>query len=78
MNDNYNEITDLGLAASLTASGFVVKRINKTNPQRVVFCFENTPDLQRQIELFWADELFLPSSTVLDHVRKLKSRIHSK
>jgi hypothetical protein len=75
--DDYNEITDLGLAASLTASGFVVDRIDRRNPRRVVFVFPKTPDVQEHIELFWANKLLLPASVLLEHVRQLKSRIYS-
>lgn len=75
--ENYNEITDLGLAASLTASGFVVDRIDRRNPRRVVFVFPKTPEVERQIELFWANKLLLPASVLLEHVRQLKSRIYS-
>lgn len=77
MSENYNEITDLGLAASLTASGFVVTRIDRTNPRRVVFCFPKNPDVDKQIELFWSKKLLLPASVLLEHVRQLKSRIYS-
>jgi hypothetical protein len=78
MNENYNEVTDLGLAASLTASGLIVKRIDRTNPRRVVFCFEDSPKLREHIELYWSNELLIPASTLLEHVRQLKSRIYSR
>lgn len=77
MSENYNEIKDLGLAASLTASGFVISRVDRTNPHRVVFCFAKSPDVDRHIELFWSNKLLLPASVLLEHVRQLKSRIYS-
>jgi hypothetical protein len=77
MNDNYNEVSDLGLAASLAASGFVVARINKNNPRRVVFVFEKSHELQRSIELFWSNKLLLPATVLLENVRQLKARIYS-
>lgn len=76
MHNNYNEVSDLGLAASLSASDFVIVSVDKSNPRRVVFVFENTPELERAIELFWANKLLLPASILLDHMRKLKNRIY--
>ena len=75
--DNYNEITDLGLAASLTASGFVVIKVDKSNPRRVVFVFEKSPELEDKIELFWSNNLLLPATILLENIRQLKSRIYS-
>lgn len=74
---NYNEITDLGLAASLTASGFFVFNVDKSNPRRVVFVFEKSPELYEHINLYWSNKLLLPAAVLLEHVRQLKSRIYS-
>jgi len=77
MNQNYNEVSDLGLAASLSAAGFAIARVDKTNPRRAVFVFKDSPNLRSTIELFWSGELRLPASTLLESIRKLKSRIYS-
>lgn len=77
MNDNYNEVSDLGLAASLTASGFVVIEVDRSNPRRVVFVFDKSPELQHLVDLFWSNKLLLPASVLLEHIRQLKSRIYS-
>lgn len=74
---NYNETSDLGLAASLSASGFVVVRVDKQDPRRAVFVFERSPELQQYIERYWADSLLLPATLLLEHIRKLKTRIYS-
>lgn len=77
MNRDYNEVVDLGLAASLTASGFVVTRIDRANPRRVVFIFEPSPQLRDCIERFWSNQLLLPATVLLEHIRMLKTRIYS-
>jgi hypothetical protein len=76
MNNNYNEVSDLGLAASLSASGFVIVNVDKSNPRRVVFVFDKSAELEETVELFWANKLLLPATTLLDHMRKLKTRIY--
>lgn len=74
---NYETTADLGLAASLVASGFTVVKIDRSDPRRVVFAFQNNPELQEHISRFWADELLIPAGLLLDCVRKLKARIYS-
>lgn len=76
MNNDYNEITDLGLAASLTASGFVVVDVDKANPRRVVFIFDKSPELESSVRQFWSNELLLPATLLLEHMRYLKARIY--
>ena len=76
-NDNQYETSDLGLTASLTASGYIVADIDKSNPRRVVFLFDNTPELQKTIEQFWSQDLKLPASVLLEHIRLLKARIYN-
>lgn len=76
MSNDYNEVSDLGLAASLSASGFVIVSVDKSNPRRVVFIFDKTPEVEYAIEQFWSNTLLLPASTLLDHMRKLKTRIY--
>ncbi len=76
MNDDYYNTTDLGLTASLTASGFVIADIDKSNPRRVVFLFHNTTELQEMVDQFWSHQLKLPAAVLLEHIRILKSRIY--
>jgi hypothetical protein len=73
---NTNEISDLGLAASLSASGFAIARIDKSNPRRVVFVFDDTEALRQKVSEYWANELLLPAAVLLSHVRLLKARIY--
>lgn len=79
MQRNYDEIrvTDIGLAASLTAKGFVVSDLDKSNPRRVVFIYRQSPELHASVNQFWSNQLLLPASVLLEHIRQLKSRIYS-
>jgi hypothetical protein len=74
--NNYNEVSDLGLAASLAASGFVVDRVDKSNPRRVIFIFEASDALKDCVDLFWAGKLLLSATTLLEQIRLLKARIY--
>ena len=77
MTTDYYKTTDLGLTASLTASGFIIAYIDKSNPRRVVFLFDDTPELQEMVNRFWSLELKLPAAVLLEHIKLLKSRIYS-
>ena len=70
-------VSDLGLAASLTASGFVVARVDKQNPRRVLFVFDQSPELSRCIDRFWKGQLLLSATVLLENIRQLKTRIYS-
>ncbi len=74
----YFQTSDMGLAATLSASGFKLARINKDNPRRVVFLFINTPELKKQVEKFWASELKLSATILLEHIRLIKARIYGE
>lgn len=74
---DYEKTADMGLAASLVASGFTVVDVDRSDPRRVVFVFINNPELQEHISRYWSDELLLPASLLLDSIRKLKARIYS-
>ncbi len=75
---NYETTTDLGLAATLVASGFNIVSVDRTDPRRVVFAFQDTSELQEHITRFWSDDLLIPAGLLLDTVRKLKARIYSQ
>jgi len=76
MSDENYKTSDLGLSATLTAIGFPVKSIDKTNPRRVVFLFENSPELQTKVNEFWSQDLLLPAAVLLENIRMLKARIY--
>ena len=71
------ETSDLGLAATLSASGCAVIGINKTDPKRVGFLFADCPKLQSLVQQFWVGELKLSATVLLEHIRQLKNRIYS-
>jgi hypothetical protein len=77
MTKDYYETTDLGLAASLCCVGYRVVDVDKSNPKRVVFCFENNFELKTKVSEFWDNSLLIPASTLLENIRLLKSRIYA-
>lgn len=76
MEQKYTEISDLGLAAALVTSGFSVVELNRDNPRRTMFVFENSNSLDSCVDAYWSGELVLSAIRLLDQQKQLKSRIY--
>lgn len=70
--------TDLGLAASLVSHGFFLNHLDKSNPQKVEFCFERVSQLDQAIQLYWANQLTVPALAYFNALKMLKNRIYSE
>lgn len=77
MDNRQEQVSDLGLAASLCATGFTVTRVDKTNPKRVVFCFAPSGELNHAIQAYWSRELSVPAMALMENIKALKARIYS-
>jgi hypothetical protein len=74
MNDH--KITDTFLAATLVALGFKVLLINRDNPQRCVFLFENTAEINLAIQNYLLGQLTVNPTTLLQAYKYVLSQIH--
>ena len=69
--------SDFGLAAALVALGFQIYSTDKSNPRRVVFCFQSSDNLSVLVEKFWNNELTVDAREYFESQKMLKSRIYS-
>lgn len=70
--------SDLGLAAFLVASGCQIKELDRTNPRRVDFVFERTPQLESLAEKYWSNQsVHLVPQYYWLAIKSLKARVHS-
>lgn len=77
-NTNYEyETSDLGLATALIAAGLELVRIEKNNPRRATFVFDNSEQLHTHEREYWADELFVSALKYSDTLKRLKARLYS-
>lgn len=76
MNDYY-ETTDLGLAAALTAAGFMLADVDKTEPRRAVFVFVPSNGLSKAVNDYWNDRLSVSALSYADAMKRLKTRLYS-
>lgn len=76
MRNDFNEVSDLGLASALSVSDFAIVRVDKSNPRRVVFVFEKSTGLQEAIEDYFSGKLLVPAEPFFSQIRSLKNRIY--
>lgn len=68
---------DFGLTNSLICMGFKLIDLDKTNPRKIKFIFENSENIQTITDQYWNDELQIPARRFFDTQRTLKSRLYS-
>lgn len=76
VDESEYKTSDLGLAAALNACGFRSINIDRSNPQRAVFIFPISKDLEDAVDSFWKDELQLNARTYFDSIKSVKSRMY--
>ena len=66
------EISDISLTATLLCLGFSIKDINRSNPKRVVFVFEDSAEIQKIISEYQKDEVVCPAQSLLSALKRAK------
>ncbi len=74
-NNSYRT-SDLALAGALCVSGFVVERVEKINPKRSVFIFDNSTELEEAINKYWSGRLEIEPQAYFYQLKNLKARIY--
>lgn len=73
---NEHTITDTFLAATLVALGFKVLHINRDNPQRCVFLFDNNTEINIAIQNYLLGQISINPSILLQSYKYVLSQIH--
>ena len=69
---------DLSCAAALISTGFELVSLNKENPRKVQFIFDQEDSIKEVINDYWADKLLVNARTFFDNIKMLKNRIYSE
>jgi pyruvate kinase len=67
---------DLALTAALSVSGFIVQEMERVNPTRSVFIFENSEELKEKTARYWRGELQVEPQSYFNQLKILKARIY--
>jgi hypothetical protein len=69
---------DLGLAAAMVCIKTKIAKIDKTNPQKIVFCFKYDFPISHYIESYWNERgLQVYAREHFQAIKYLKNLIHS-
>ena len=76
MND-VHAISDLGLGTALCCLGFHITKLDRSNPRRIVFCFEEKEGFEDAVNAYWGGTLKLSPLNLFTHQKQLKQRIYA-
>lgn len=74
---NHYSTHDLCEASALKSYGFT-EGLDRSNPKRASFYFDNTEELEEHKKLFWAGQLRVDPVVFYQSLRALKARIYSE
>lgn len=76
-NETIFSTSDLALATTISLS-FPIKFIDRSNPHRAEFIFDNSYELIKLIESFWKNELRIEPKQFYQQQRIIKARLYDK
>ena len=76
MNKNFSTY-DLGLATVLVTLDYKLIKLDKTNPKKIRFVFEEDAKIQKVMVGYWNDKIKLPALTLFNNQKMLKNRIYT-
>ena len=75
---NYYKTTDWGLSSYIHSCGFVLESLDRTNPQRVEFCFRYDTGLDAACEEFWNGSARVNPMAFILSQKCLKQRLYNE
>lgn len=84
LNENLNEspesgsykTSDLALAATLSLF-HPIESVDKSQPQRVVFVFKRSHELDELVESYWGGSLSVEPQRYFSQLKNIKTRIYA-
>lgn len=76
-NDDEYTTNDLAIAAMLVEHDYAIKRLDRNNPNRVVFEFQDTNSaIPTLVDGYWQNLLLVNPRSYFETLKQLKSRIY--
>ncbi len=69
------QTSDYLLSSTLVSLGNPIESIDRNNPQRILFYFKRTENLDEVVALFWKRELVIEPHTLHSAMKFIKTRI---
>lgn len=68
--------SDLGLTTTLSLY-FPIRTIDRSNPRKVLFVFDQTGELNDLVDKYWRNEIIVEPQTFINQIKNIKTRIYS-
>ena len=68
---------DLGCAAALISENFKLKKIDKSNPKRALFCFTYEPDIYKAVNDYFSSNFQVDALQFFNSIKTLKNILYS-
>lgn len=75
-DQQFYKTSDLGLTTTLSLY-FPVITIDRSNPRKVLFVFDQTDELNDFINKYWRNEVVVEPQTFTNQIKNIKTRIYS-
>ncbi len=72
----FYKTADLGLVTTLSLY-FPVRTIDRSNPRKVLFVFDQTNELKNFVNKYWRSEIVVEPQTFTNQIKNIKTRIYS-
>lgn len=69
--------SDILLASTLNAMGFITIEIERDDPKRCKFVFDDSDELQTVVNGYWNKELRVEVHALFNAMKNLKSRLYN-
>ncbi len=76
MKPDVYQLADFEISALLITVGFKLLDIDKTNPQKAKFLFENNPKISETIDSYFNDALLVNPRLLFMQSKSLKNRLY--
>jgi len=74
--NRYYRSSDFYLCCYIFAKGAVFTGVDKSNPKRAVFSFENSPELEQWVEDYWQNRAAVNPAVFVYAIKELKQRLY--
>ncbi len=69
--------SDLGCVVALAVSGIPFTSLDRSNPSRVIFVFEDNQRLSKVVDQYWTGKLLVDAKSYSEQLKGVKARIYN-
>ena len=76
LDEHYYQTSDLSLAATLSL-WCPIEDIDRSNPRKALFIFQNTEQLQKLVDEYYRNEIKISPQVYFNQLRAVKARLYA-